>query len=155
MRSANIDSNGSRAVDASICPATAGAGHSFANEQDGNSDATHPRRRICVRRRHRPNDLPVVSVFPFLCAVFPFLCTTSEPGVTHWQPAESRVCNTAPRRCRANRQRRNGMMPIRAPVAQLDRASDFESVGRRFESCRARQGTLDVASSSCARSSAG
>ena len=23
-----------------------------------------------------------------------------------------------------------------APVAQLDRASDFESVGRRFESCR-------------------
>ena len=26
-----------------------------------------------------------------------------------------------------------------APVAQLDRAPDFESVGRRFESCRARQ----------------
>ena len=26
----------------------------------------------------------------------------------------------------------------RAPVAQLDRAPDFESVGRRFESCRAR-----------------
>ena len=26
-----------------------------------------------------------------------------------------------------------------APVAQLDRASDFESAGRRFESCRARQ----------------
>ncbi len=25
-----------------------------------------------------------------------------------------------------------------APVAQLDRAPDFESVGRRFESCRAR-----------------
>ena len=25
-----------------------------------------------------------------------------------------------------------------APVAQLDRASDFESAGRRFESCRAR-----------------
>ena len=25
-----------------------------------------------------------------------------------------------------------------APVAQLDRASDFESGGRRFESCRAR-----------------
>ena len=24
-----------------------------------------------------------------------------------------------------------------APVAQLDRAPDFESVGRRFESCRA------------------
>ena len=24
-----------------------------------------------------------------------------------------------------------------APVAQLDRASDFESAGRRFESCRA------------------
>ena len=29
--------------------------------------------------------------------------------------------------------------PIFAPVAQLDRAPDFESVGRRFESCRARQ----------------
>ncbi len=27
----------------------------------------------------------------------------------------------------------------RAPVAQLDRAPDFESVGRRFDSCRARQ----------------
>ena len=27
---------------------------------------------------------------------------------------------------------------IYAPVAQLDRASDFESAGRRFESCRAR-----------------
>ena len=26
-----------------------------------------------------------------------------------------------------------------APVAQLDRAPDFESVGRRFESCRAYQ----------------
>jgi hypothetical protein len=26
-----------------------------------------------------------------------------------------------------------------APVAQLDRAPDFESVGRRFKSCRARQ----------------
>jgi hypothetical protein len=26
-----------------------------------------------------------------------------------------------------------------APVAQLDRASDFESAGRRFEPCRARQ----------------
>ena len=26
--------------------------------------------------------------------------------------------------------------PIGAPVAQLDRAPDFESVGRRFESCR-------------------
>ncbi len=26
---------------------------------------------------------------------------------------------------------------LRAPVAQLDRAPDFESVGRRFESCRA------------------
>ena len=28
---------------------------------------------------------------------------------------------------------------ISAPVAQLDRAPDFESVGRRFESCRAYQ----------------
>ena len=27
---------------------------------------------------------------------------------------------------------------IHAPVAQLDRASDFESAGRRFESSRAR-----------------
>ncbi len=26
-----------------------------------------------------------------------------------------------------------------APVAQLDRASDFESAGRRFDSCRAHQ----------------
>ena len=26
-----------------------------------------------------------------------------------------------------------------APVAQVDRASDFESAGRRFESCRAYQ----------------
>ena len=30
------------------------------------------------------------------------------------------------------------MIRGRAPVAQLDRAPDFESVGRRFESCRAR-----------------
>ena len=29
--------------------------------------------------------------------------------------------------------------PIFAPLAQLDRASDFESAGRRFESCGARQ----------------
>ena len=28
---------------------------------------------------------------------------------------------------------------LSAPVAQLDRAPDFESVGRRFESCRACQ----------------
>ena len=34
------------------------------------------------------------------------------------------------------------MMAVRAPVAQLDRAPDFESVGRRFESCRARQPSL-------------
>ena len=27
----------------------------------------------------------------------------------------------------------------RAPVAQLDRVTDYESGGRRFESCRARQ----------------
>src|SRR5688572_2428370 len=33
-------------------------------------------------------------------------------------------------------------MTSRAPVAQLDRAPDFESVGRRFESCRARQPSL-------------
>ena len=30
------------------------------------------------------------------------------------------------------------ILGVRAPVAQLDRAPDFESVGRRFESCRAR-----------------
>ena len=30
------------------------------------------------------------------------------------------------------------ILVVRAPVAQLDRAPDFESVGRRFESCRAR-----------------
>ena len=30
----------------------------------------------------------------------------------------------------------------RAPVAQLDRASDFESAGRAFESPRARQRTM-------------
>src|SRR5438876_980846 len=29
------------------------------------------------------------------------------------------------------------MLNARAPVAQLDRASDFESEGRRFDSCRA------------------
>src|SRR6188472_188156 len=29
------------------------------------------------------------------------------------------------------------MIPVRAPVAQLDRATGFEPVGRRFESCRA------------------
>ena len=28
---------------------------------------------------------------------------------------------------------------LEAPVAQVDRASDFESAGRRFESCRAYQ----------------
>ena len=41
------------------------------------------------------------------------------------------ACLTLLRRC--------GIITIRAPVAQLDRAPDFESVGRRFESCRARQ----------------
>ena len=30
-------------------------------------------------------------------------------------------------------------LPSFAPVAQLDRAPGFEPVGRRFESCRARQ----------------
>ena len=38
----------------------------------------------------------------------------------------------------------HGMMHDRAPVAQLDRAPDFESVGRRFESCRARQAALPL-----------
>jgi hypothetical protein len=32
---------------------------------------------------------------------------------------------------------------LRAPVAQMDRAPDYESVGRRFESCRARQNEAD------------
>ena len=37
-------------------------------------------------------------------------------------------------------QRRNGLIVFAyAPVAQLDRAPDFESVGRPFESGRARQ----------------
>ena len=40
---------------------------------------------------------------------------------------------------------RGDMMPVRAPVAQLDRAPDFESVGRRFESCRARQRRKELA----------
>ncbi|MBP1699745.1 MAG: hypothetical protein H6Q41_4933, partial [Deltaproteobacteria bacterium] len=34
-----------------------------------------------------------------------------------------------------------------APVAQMDRASDYESAGRRFESSRARQqkqGVIDI-----------
>lgn len=30
----------------------------------------------------------------------------------------------------------SGPVPFHAFVAQLDRATDFESVGRRFESCR-------------------
>ncbi len=30
-----------------------------------------------------------------------------------------------------------------APVAQLDRVSDFESEGRKFESCRVHQTTID------------
>ncbi len=30
-----------------------------------------------------------------------------------------------------------------APVAQMDRAPDFESVGRRFESCRAYQKNIN------------
>ena len=35
-----------------------------------------------------------------------------------------------------------------APVAQVDRASDFESAGRRFESCRAYQAAFLRAASS-------
>jgi hypothetical protein len=31
-----------------------------------------------------------------------------------------------------------------APVAQLDRASDFESEGRRFDSCRARSSKVEL-----------
>ena len=38
------------------------------------------------------------------------------------------------------RRRARGMIfSLRAPVAQLDRATGFEPVGRRFESCRAHQ----------------
>ena len=36
---------------------------------------------------------------------------------------------------------------IHAPVAQLDRASDFESAGRRFDPCRARSVTFGISSS--------
>ena len=36
----------------------------------------------------------------------------------------------------------SSILIVRAPVAQLDRAPDFESVGRRFESCRARHGRI-------------
>src|SRR5258705_721808 len=46
----------------------------------------------------------------------------------------------------------HGMISVRAPVAQLDRAPDFESVGRRFESCRARQ---QNANSKCKSQNAG
>ena len=38
-------------------------------------------------------------------------------------------------------------LPV-APVAQVDRASDFESAGRRFESCRAYQVVFIRAASS-------
>ena len=50
-------------------------------------------------------------------------------------------CGDVARAVRGGRsaRRRCGIIDIRAPVAQLDRAPDFESVGRRFESCRARQ----------------
>ena len=34
------------------------------------------------------------------------------------------------------------ILPAPAPVAQLDRAPDFESVGRGFESLRARQNDI-------------
>ena len=33
----------------------------------------------------------------------------------------------------------NMLFSIRAPIAQLDRVTDYESVGRRFESCWAHQ----------------
>jgi hypothetical protein len=36
----------------------------------------------------------------------------------------------------------SSILIVRAPVAQLDRAPDFESVGRRFKSCRARHGRI-------------
>ena len=47
---------------------------------------------------------------------------------------------------------RRVMLGVRAPVAQLDRAPDFESVGRRFESCRARQ---RASRAGCARQASG
>ena len=37
-----------------------------------------------------------------------------------------------------------GSLPKKAPVAQLDRASDFESAGRPFESDRARHYLCEV-----------
>ncbi len=53
---------------------------------------------------------------------------------------------TLPRKIRARRHSAYGgcrdpddTMGQRAPVAQLDRATDFESVGREFESLRAHQ----------------
>ncbi len=36
-----------------------------------------------------------------------------------------------------------GIVSHRAPVAQLDRANDFESLGREFEPLRARQTKLN------------
>ncbi len=41
--------------------------------------------------------------------------------------------------CRKTRLQIRHPIPPSAPVAQLDRAPDFESVGRRFEPCRAYQ----------------
>src|SRR6185503_12271711 len=57
-------------------------------------------------------------------------------------PPRDAIGNESSRHCGAvdaeNASNPRGMMHVRAPVAQLDRAPDFESVGRRFESCRAR-----------------
>ena len=39
---------------------------------------------------------------------------------------------------------KSGTIAASAPLAQLDRAADFESVGREFESLRARQTFLNV-----------
>ena len=52
-------------------------------------------------------------------------------GVVAWSSKRAR--------CSSIDSRSSFILTVRAPVAQLDRAPDFESVGRRFESCRARQ----------------
>ena len=72
------------------------------------------------------------------------------PGPYCSQSCKFKICATSVRRSRARvrcsrrarrNRRRRACYDCRsaAPVAQLDRAPDFESVGRRFESCRARQ----------------
>jgi hypothetical protein len=61
--------------------------------------------------------------------------------IVSWKGSDLRSWTDARRRRRSHpvaASPMSGIMRNRAPVAQLDRAPDFESVGRRFESCRAR-----------------